>query len=101
MNLHYNLIYINGDRIPVKIADFYRTNSGSFIFEYCENPKYAFPGFGLDKKRYESDILWEQISFRVPNHIRKQHPNIPVEELLKETKGKLITDHFEFLLEVK
>lgn len=97
-NLHYKVIYRNGDRVPVEIADFYRTNEGNFIFEYRENPRYEFPGFDSTKKKYLNDYLWEQISFRVPNNIRNQNPNIPPEELLKETEGKLVTDHFEFQL---
>lgn len=94
--LHYKVIYRNGDKIPVEIADLYRENSGGFVFEYKEQPKYEFPGFDVSTKKYGSDHLWEQISFRVPNNIRNQFPNIPPEELLKETGGKLVTDHFEF-----
>ena len=97
MKLHYEVIYRNGDRNAVKIADFFRTESGKFIFEYCENPKHEFPGFSSAQKKYESDSLWEQISFRIPNDIRKQYPDRPAEALLKETDGRLITDHFEFL----
>jgi hypothetical protein len=94
--LHYKVIYRNGDRIPVEIADFYRTSEGNFVFEYVENPKYEFPGFDMSKRKYENDHLWEQITFRIPNNIRNQHPNVLPEELLKETEGKLVTDHFEF-----
>ena len=96
--LHYKVIYRNGDNIPVKIADFYRESDGTFIFEYKDQPKYEFPGFDVSEKEYKSDYLWEQISFRVPNSIRNQFPNLPTEELLKETGGKLVTDHFEFQL---
>ena len=94
--LHYKVIYRNGDKIPVEIADFYRKDDGNFVFEYKEQPKYEFPGFNLSQKKYESDNIWEQISFRVPNNIRNQFPNISPEELLKETDGRLVTDHFEF-----
>ena len=94
--LRYKVIYRNGGKIPAEIADFYRENSGDFVFEYRDKPKYEFPGFDLSTKRYNSDHLWEQISFRVPNNIRNQFPNVPLEELLKETGGKLVTDHFEF-----
>ncbi len=98
-NLHYKVIYRNGDnKSPIEIADFWRTNEGKFIFQYYKNPAYEFPGFGLEKKKYESDNLWEHISFRVPNNIRKQNPQKPPEELLVLTKGKLVTDHFEFIL---
>lgn len=97
ITLHYKVIYRNGDRIPVEIANFYRIDD-KFVFEYVENPKYEFPGFNVSKKKYENDSLWEQITFRVPNNIRNQHPGEPIEELLKETEGKLITDHFEFQL---
>ena len=96
--LHYKVIYRNGDRIPVEIANLYRTDDSKFIFEYVESPSYEFTGFDMSKKKYENDHLWEQITFRVPNNIRNQHPSTPPEELLKETEGKLITDHFEFQL---
>ena len=94
--LHYNVIYRNGDKIPVEIADFYRDGNGGFVFEYRDEPKYGFPGFDMSKKSHKDDHLWEQISFRVPNNIRNQFPGAPLEELLKETGGKLATDHFEF-----
>jgi len=95
--LHYKVIYRNGDNVPVEIADFYRKNDGGFIFEYRDRPKYEFPGFNISERKYESGHLWEQISFRVPNNIRNQFPpGFPPEELLKETGGKLVTDHFEF-----
>lgn len=94
--LHYRVNYRNGDRISVFIAEFSRTNSGKFVFEYCDNPRYEFPGFDKSQKRHESDTLWSQISFRVPNVIRDQNPGIPTEELLTQTGGKLATDHFEF-----
>lgn len=96
--LHHKVIYRNGDRVPVEIANFYRTADGAFVFEYVDNAKYEFPGFDIAKKRYESNQLWEQISFRVPNNIRNQNPNAPTEELLFLTEGKLVTDHFEFQL---
>ena len=96
--LHYKVIYRNGDRVPVEIADFYRNADGIFVFEYVDNPKYEFPGFDIEKKKNEGDHLWEQISFRIPNNIRNQHPNTPPEELLSLTEGKLVTDHFEFQL---
>ncbi|MBI2057932.1 MAG: hypothetical protein HYT63_03035 [Candidatus Yanofskybacteria bacterium] len=94
--LHYKVIYKNGDRLD--IADFRRTVSGNFIFEYKENPKYLFPGFSPNQKKYESNVLWEQIAFRVPNSIRNQFPSVPLEELLAKTSGRLVTDHFEFIL---
>ncbi len=97
--LHYKVIYRNGDRIPVLIADFYRNHDGSFVFEYCDQPKYEFPGFDFTKKRHVSDHLWEQISFRVPNNTRNQFPDVAPEELLKYTEGKLVTDHFEFQMD--
>ena len=61
--LHYKVIYRNGDKIPVEIANFYRNNDGKFMFEYCNQPKYEFPGFDKSTKKYNSDHLWEQISF--------------------------------------
>lgn len=94
--LNYKIIYRNGS--VSDIATFLRVDSGKFIFEYVANPKYEFPGFPVSQKKYESDTLWEQISFRVPNILRKEHPNTPPEELLKLTSGKLVTDHFEFIL---
>lgn len=97
--LHYKIVYRNGDRIPKDVADLYRTDEGKFVFEYVESPAYEFPGFDVSKKRQENDHLWEQISFRVPNSVRNQNPGVEPEELLKETEGKLVTDHFEFLLE--
>ena len=96
--LHYKVIYRNGDRVAVDIADLYRTEEGKFLFEYVQNPKYEFPGFDQSRSRHENDYLWEQISFRIPNNVRNQHPSIPSEELLKETEGKFVTDHFEFQL---
>ena len=66
------------------------------MFEYLDNPKYEFPSFDIKTKKHTSDTLWEQIGFRVPNVIRNEHPNTPLEELLQYTNGKLITDHFEF-----
>ena len=95
-SLHYKVIYRNGDKVPVEIADFYRTSDGLFLFEYYDEPKYEFSGFDKSQKKYESDHLWEQVSFRVPNNIRAQYPHTPPEEILKETGGKLVTDHFEF-----
>jgi hypothetical protein len=80
------------------VADFWRTENGKFLFQYIDNPKYEFPGFDHSHQNYTSDTLWEQISFRIPNSIRAKHPNTPAEELLQLTEGKLITDHFEFLL---
>jgi len=98
-SLHYKIIYRNGDnKTPVEIADFWRTDKGKFIFQYRENPKYAFPGFRLRENKYESDHLWEHISFRVPNVVRKQNQTKPLEELLSLNNGKLVTDHFEFIL---
>lgn len=94
--LHYKVIYRNGVKVPVEIADFYRKDSGSFVFEYVDEPKYEFPGFDNSTKKYESDQLWEQISFRVPNNIRGQFPGAPLEELLQKTGGRLATDNFEF-----
>lgn len=98
MPLHYKVIYRNGDRIPVEIANFYRTEDGKFVFEYCENPRYEFPGFDISKKRHENETLWDQIAFRVPNNIRNEKGGTPQEELLELTEGKLVTDHFEFQL---
>lgn len=96
--LHYKIIYRNGDnKAPIEIADFWRTDEGQFIFKYRENPKYEFPGFKLKKSKYESDNLWEHISFRVSNVVRKQNPDRPLEELLALNNGKLVTDHFEFI----
>lgn len=97
-SIHYKVVYRNGDRIPIEIADFYKTAENRFVFEYVENPKYEFPGFDVSTRRHESDHLWEQISFRVPNDVRNRNQGIPAEELLKETEGKLVTDHFEFQL---
>lgn len=95
---HYKIIYKKGTkRAVLEIADFYRTANGKFIFEYRESPAYEFPGFDVSRKRYENNVLWEQILFRVPNHIRNLNKNIPPEELLKKTQGKLATDSFEFL----
>ena len=94
--LHYKVIYRNGDRIPVEIADFWRTETGEFVFAYLENAKYEFPGFDKANPIYKSNSLWEQISFRIPVALRTQFPNTPPEELLKNTEGKLVTDHFEF-----
>ena len=80
------------------IANLYREADGNFVFEYCENPKYDFPGFDSSVKRHVSEHLWDQISFRVPNSIRNQSPSTPLEDLLQQSEGKLATDHFEFEL---
>ncbi len=92
--LHFKVIYRNG--APTEIADFYRDQSGKFIFDYRDNPAYEFPGFVTSEKRFESESLWEQISIRIPNLIRDQNPDKALEELLILTGGKLVTDHFEF-----
>ena len=85
---HYKIIYRKGaDRVALEIADFYRTENGKFIFEYKENPAYEFPGFDVSHKKYENDVLWEQILFRVPNHIRNIYANIPP-EVFKSKKVK-------------
>jgi hypothetical protein len=94
--IKYQVIYKNGEKTPVAV--FERNSEGRFCFEYVENSKYEFPGFDIKTIKYTSDVLWEQIAFRVPNEIRYDHPNIPLEELLKFTNGQLVTDHFEFQL---
>jgi len=94
--IRYQIIYKNGEKTSVAL--FERNLQGRFYFEYVDNPKYEFPGFDVKSKKHMSDVLWEQIAFRVPNEIRYDHPNVPLEELLKYTNGQLITDHFEFLL---
>ena len=96
--LHYKVFYQNGEKHH--IADLRRTEDGLFLFEYVENPKYEFPGFEKTVRQYENDHLWEQITFSVPNNVRALHPGTPPEVLLKETNGKLVTDHFEFQLVV-
>lgn len=93
--LHFKVIYRNGG--PAEIADFYRNQDGKFIFNYRENPQYEFPGFALSERHFESETLWEQISIRIPNTVRSQYPGTSMEELLKVTQGKLVTDHFEFI----
>lgn len=95
--LQYKVIYKNGDKVAHEIALFSRKENGEFLFEYLDGAKFEFPGFPLSQKEYKNASLWEQISFRIPNILRNEHPNIPTEELLKYTEGKLITDHFEFL----
>lgn len=94
--LHYKVIYRNGDKMP--IAELYRDSQGKYVFEYLDNAKYEFPGFDIKVKKHTSDVLWEQIGFRIPNIVRDEHPGVPLEELLRLTKGQLITDHFEFEL---
>lgn len=94
--LRYQVIYKNREKTPV--AEFQRNAEGKFVFEYLENPKYEFPGFDRNIAKHTSDVLWEQIAFRVPNEIRYDHPDIPLAELLSLTNGQLVTDHFEFQL---
>lgn len=94
-NLLFDVIYKNGQK--TKIAEFKNNSDGFFIFEYIDNPPYEFPGFPRDQKRYQSDTLWEQISFRISNTTRKQYPNLNPVQILKFTHGILVTDHFEFL----
>lgn len=93
--LNFDVIYSNGDK--KKIAEFKKNSDGSYIFEYVNDPTYEFPGFPKDQKRYQSNTLWEQISFRISNVTRKQFPNMDLDEILGITHGKLITDHFEFV----
>ena len=92
--IRYRVIYKNGERTPV--AQFQRNAEGKFVFEYFEEPKYEFPGFDRNTKNHSSNTLWEQIAFRVPNEIRYEYPDTPLEELLRYTNGQLVTDHFEF-----
>lgn len=92
--IRYQVIYKNGEKTPV--AEFRRNTEGKFVFEYLDNPKYEFPGFDINTKKHTSDTLWEQIAFRVPNEIRYDNPITPLEELLSQTNGQLVTDHFEF-----
>lgn len=95
--LHYKVIHRNG-RV-LEIAHLYRLENGQFVFEYNETPaSRQFPGFDPTVKRFESNSLWQQISFRVPDQIRLENPSVPIEELLAKTNGRLVTDHFEFLL---
>lgn len=91
----YQVTYKNGEKTVV--ANFYKVDGSNFVFEYVDNPKYEFPGFDLNQKKFVSDVLWEQIAFRVPNEVRYEHPDTPLEELLRFTNGQLVTDHFEFL----
>ena len=93
--INYQVIYKNGEKTLVAL--FGRNAEGRFYFNYVDNPKYEFPGFDIHSKRHMSDTLWEQIAFRVSNEIRYDHPKVPLEELLKNTNGQLVTDHFEFL----
>lgn len=93
-SLKYQVIYKNGEKTPVAI--FARDMNGKFTFEYFINSKYEFPGFDISIHKHTSDVLWEQIAFRVPNEVRYEFPDSPLEELLSHTNGKLITDHFEF-----
>ncbi len=93
--VNYIVIYRNGVRTP--IANFKRDKNGKFVFEYLDEAPYEFPGFDVNMKKVESETLWEQIAFRIPNIVRKEYPNVPLEELLAQSDGKLITDHFEFL----
>jgi hypothetical protein len=97
-DLNYQVIYKNGEKTLV--ATFGRNPEGRFYFEYIHNPKYEFPGFNIHTKTHMSENLWEQIAFRVPNEIRYDHPETPLEELLKYTNGQLVTDHFEFLVQL-
>lgn len=94
--IRYEVIYNNGEKTPV--AKFQRDAAGKFKFEYLEDFKYEFPGFNSNTKVHTSDTLWAQIAFRVPNLVRSENPDIPLEELLQSTEGKLVTDHFAFVL---
>lgn len=94
-NLHFDVIYKNGE--ATKVAEFKKTQDGVYIFEYVDNTTYEFPGFPKTQKIYQSDTLWEQISFRISNVVRKQYPDLAPEEILSYTHGRLVTDHFEFI----
>lgn len=78
------------------VAEFIREENGEFVFRYLTD-NFEFPGLPLQNKEYRSQTLWEPISFRIPNTLRNQNPNMPPEELLNLTSGKLVTDHFEFI----
>ena len=95
--LHYKIIHRNGKTL--EIAHLYRNEEGKFVFEYNEiPPSHQFPGFDASTKKFESNTLWQQISFRIPDTIREKYPSVPSEELLAKTGGKLVTDHFEFIV---
>lgn len=94
-NLYFDVIYKNG--ATTKVAEFKKTPEGIYIFEYVGNTLYEFPGFPKTQMKYQSNSLWEQISFRVPNAVRNQYPTSTLEEILSYTHGKLVTDHFEFI----
>lgn len=66
-----------------------------------------FPGFDDLKKQYESDELFANILTRLPNKSRPDYLeilnsyNLEIDsdnlEILKATKGRLLTDNFEFV----
>ncbi|MBQ7802768.1 hypothetical protein IJ380_02825 [Candidatus Saccharibacteria bacterium] len=92
-------------------------NNKKYEFEYT-NPELdeakeggfvSFPGFNALDKKYESDNLFPNITSRFPNPERPDYleilnsynlnSNSTDEEILEATKGRLMTDNFEFVPE--
>ena len=95
--LKFKIMYRNPDREPELVASFFRTPDGEFVFKYSLKSSVEFPGFSKAKREYKSRYLWEHITFRVPDLLRRVRGNVRPEELLMETKGRLVTDDFEFI----
>lgn len=92
-------------------------NEKKYKFEYT-NPELddakkggfvSFPGFNDLNKKYESDNLFINITSRFPNPERPDYleilnsynlkSNSTDEEILEATRGRLMTDNFEFVPE--
>lgn len=88
----------------------------TYIFKY-DSPELSdaievgfkcFPGFEDINKTYENNELFANIETRLPNTMREDYleilnsynldSNSTKLEILKATKGRLITDNFEFVL---
>ncbi len=86
-----------------------------YIFEYInpelnsakENGFDFFPGFNNTNKKYESNELFTNIETRLPNPAREDYLEILNSydlnvgahkmKILEKTKGRLLTDNFEFV----
>ena len=90
-------------------------NDNEYLFHYVNpelnsalNKKFTtYPGFPNYEEEYKSENLFPNISGRLPNKKREDYIEIlnyyDLEnnagdfEILKQTKGRLITDNFEFV----
>lgn len=91
------IVYRGVDERPVDVAILSHTEQGDYVFRYLEGADTEFPGFPLDQKEYSSKELWEPITFRIPEIVKKRSKDETLLVQLLETEGKLVTDRFEFV----